>query len=47
MPRLFSGITSGGPFIFEPAGHDPVIRIYDETGDLTEPHGHKGEFKEP
>jgi hypothetical protein len=27
--------------------HDPVIRVYDEAGNVIETHEHKGEFKEP
>jgi hypothetical protein len=27
--------------------HDAVIRVYDESGNVTEPHEHTGEFKEP
>jgi hypothetical protein len=26
--------------------HDPVIRVYDEAGNVIETHEHKGEFKE-
>jgi hypothetical protein len=25
--------------------HDPVIRVYDVTGNVIETHGHKGDFK--
>ena len=27
--------------------HDAVIRVYDESGNVIEKHGHKGDFKEP
>ena len=27
--------------------HRAVIRIYDESGNVIETHGHKGDFKEP
>jgi len=27
--------------------HDAVTRVYDEAGNVTETHKHKGEFKEP
>jgi len=27
--------------------HDAVIRVYDEAGNVTETHEHKGDFKEP
>jgi hypothetical protein len=26
--------------------HDPVIRVYDEAGNVIQTHEHKGEFKE-
>jgi len=26
--------------------HDAVIRIYDDTGNMIETHGHEGQFKE-
>ena len=26
--------------------HDAVIRVYDEAGNVTETHKHKGDFKE-
>jgi hypothetical protein len=26
--------------------HDAVIRVYDEAGNVTESHEHKGDFKE-
>jgi hypothetical protein len=26
--------------------HDAVIRVYDETGNVIETHGHAGDFKE-
>ena len=27
--------------------HDALIRVYDESGNVIETHGHKGDFKEP
>ena len=27
--------------------HHVVIRVYDETGNVSETHEHKGDFKEP
>jgi hypothetical protein len=27
--------------------HNPLIRVYDEAGNVIETHEHKGEFKEP
>jgi hypothetical protein len=27
--------------------NSPLIRVYDEAGDVIETHEHKGEFKEP
>ena len=27
--------------------HDAVIRVYDDAGNVTETHEHKGDFKEP
>ena len=27
--------------------HDAVIRVYDESGNVIETHGHAGDFKEP
>jgi hypothetical protein len=27
--------------------HDAVIRVYDEAGNVIEPHEHGGDFKEP
>ena len=26
--------------------HDPVIRVYDDAGNVIETHGHKGDFKD-
>jgi len=26
--------------------HDPVIRVYDEAGNVIETHEHKGDFRE-
>jgi hypothetical protein len=31
---------------FRSRSHDAVIRVYDEAGNVTETHEHKGEFKE-
>jgi hypothetical protein len=31
---------------FQPRGHDAVIRVYDEAGNVIETHEHPGEFKE-
>jgi hypothetical protein len=32
---------------FYSRSHDAVICVYDEAGNVTETHGHKGDFKEP
>ncbi len=31
---------------FRSRSHHPVIRVYDEAGDVVETHEHKGDFKE-
>jgi hypothetical protein len=30
---------------FRSRSHDAVIRVYDDAGNVIEPHEHKGEFK--
>ena len=30
---------------FYSRSHDPVIRVYDDAGNVIETHDHKGEFK--
>ena len=42
---------SGGPSCNRPAkhhsrSHDPVIRIYDDAGNVVATHEHKGDFRE-
>jgi hypothetical protein len=32
---------------FRSRSHDAMIRVYDETGNVIETHGHAGDFKEP
>jgi hypothetical protein len=32
---------------FYSRSHDPVIRVYDEAGNVIETHERKGDFKEP
>jgi hypothetical protein len=37
---------SMNPTKFFSRSHDAVIRVYDDAGNVTETHEHKGEFKE-
>jgi hypothetical protein len=32
---------------FRSRSHDPVIRVYDDAGNVIETHEHTGDFKEP
>ena len=32
---------------FRSRSHDAMIRVYDDAGNVIDPHEHKGEFKEP
>jgi hypothetical protein len=32
---------------FRSRSHEAVIRVYDETGNVIEPHEHAGDFREP
>jgi hypothetical protein len=42
-----NAISSGiGYARFRSRSHDAVIRVYDETGNVTETQEHKGDFKE-
>jgi hypothetical protein len=51
----FGGLWYAGPNAVENAigyaqfysrSHDAVIRVYDEAGNVTETHEHKGDFKQ-
>jgi hypothetical protein len=33
--------------LFRSQSHRAVIRLYDEAGNVIEPHEHEGDFKEP